>query len=105
MPVDPCPTSISAKVIHPQAADNYRVVLKDYIPEIEIGSIDIDPRGRRRLLLALGHRHGGPMRDIDAQGTGKDRRECMRLFRAVWERFSADPARLEQFLAMKRRRL
>src|SRR6266478_1258448 len=35
----------------------------------------------------------------------KDRKDCMRQFRAAWDRFSADPARLSEFLDMKRKRL
>jgi hypothetical protein len=37
------------------------------------------------------------------QGTGKDRKDCMRQFRAAWERFAGDPANLTEFLAAKRR--
>jgi hypothetical protein len=43
------------------------------------------------------------MREVDAEGTGKDRQDCMRQFRAAWERFSSDPARLTGFLEMKRK--
>jgi len=46
-----------------------------------------------------------PMREVDRQGTGKDRKECMRRFRAAWDKFSADPARLTEFLQAKRKRL
>jgi hypothetical protein len=45
------------------------------------------------------------MREVDRQGTGKDRKECMRRFRAAWDKFSADPARLTEFLQAKRERL
>jgi hypothetical protein len=44
------------------------------------------------------------MRDV-YHGTGVDRRDCMRQFRAAWDRFSADPARLVAFLEQKRKRL
>ena len=43
-----------------------------------------------------------PMREEDGEGGGKD---CMRQFRAAWDRFSADPARLSEFLETKRKRL
>src|SRR5580692_8054261 len=33
------------------------------------------------------------MREVDAEGTCKDRQDCMRQFRAAWKRFSSDPAR------------
>ena len=42
------------------------------------------------------------MREEDGEGGGKD---CMRQFRAAWDRFSADPARLSEFLETKRKRL
>jgi hypothetical protein len=42
-----------------------------------------------------------PMRDVESEGTGKDRADCMRRFRAAWDRFSSDPARLTEFLEMK----
>ena len=32
-----------------------------------------------------------PIRDEDTAGIGKDRNDCMRQFRAAWEKFSADP--------------
>ena len=46
-----------------------------------------------------------PMREVDAQGRGKDQKDCMRQFRAAWDKFSADSARLTEFLQTKRRRL
>jgi len=45
------------------------------------------------------------LREVDAQGAGKDRKDCMRQFRAAWDRFSSDPARFTEFLEMKRKRL
>jgi hypothetical protein len=45
-----------------------------------------------------------PMRDQDSRGFGRDRRDCMKLFRATWERFAADQANLVEFLEAKRRR-
>jgi hypothetical protein len=86
------------KVIHSAAPDNYRVVVRDGI-EIEIGSI-----GRQFDGWAWGIDCVIPMRQMEAEGYGKDRADCMRKFRAAWDRFAADPARLTEFLAMKRRR-
>ena len=40
---------------------------------------------------------------IADRGSGKDRMDCMRQFRAAWDRFSADQARLTEFLEMKRK--
>lgn len=75
------------KVIHPQAHDNYRVILKREDGEFEIGSIGIQ--------------HGGawaweidaviPVRSFEIEGQGRDRRDCIRQFKAPWERFAADP--------------
>jgi hypothetical protein len=45
------------------------------------------------------------MREADTQGTGKDRKDCMKQFRAAWDQFSADPSRLTEFLQAKRKRL
>jgi hypothetical protein len=64
------------KVIHPQAHDNYRVVVRDG-DDIEIGSIGVQFDG-----WTWGIDNVIPMRDAKAQGTGKDRADCMRQFRA-----------------------
>jgi len=37
------------------------------------------------------------MREVEAEGTGKHRADCMRQFRAAWDHFSLDPARLTEF--------
>ena len=90
------------KVIHPQAHDNYRVILKsDDDDEVEIGSIGIehDATWRWGIDTVI------PMRTHQTQGKGKDRRDCMRQFRAAWDRFAADEANLTEFLnAMRGRR-
>ena len=41
----------------------------------------------------------------ETDGVGRDRKDCMRQFRAAWDRFSADRIRLSEFLDMKRKRL
>jgi hypothetical protein len=43
------------------------------------------------------------MRNAELQGTGKDRADCMKKFRAASDRFSSDPARLIEFLEMRKR--
>ena len=45
-----------------------------------------------------------PMRVLETQGKGKDRKDCMRQFKAAWERFAADEANLVEFLNAKRKR-
>lgn len=42
-----------------------------------------------------------PMRALETQGKGKDRRDCARQFKAAWKRFAADEANLVEFLNMK----
>ena len=87
------------KVIHPQAHDNYRVILKCEDGEFEIGSIGIQHDGG----WSWGIDTVIPMRTHQTQGKGKDRRDCMRQFRAAWERFASDKANLTEFLNAKRR--
>jgi hypothetical protein len=91
------------KVIHPQAVDNYRVILDD--TKIEVGSIGIQAQTGTAEHWVWGIDTAIPMREVQADGTGKDRTDCTRQFRAAWERFSSDPGRLSEFLEIKRSRL
>jgi hypothetical protein len=91
------------KIIHPQAHDNYRV--EDDGLEIEIGSIGIQQGSGTAEGWAWGIDNVIPMREAETQGSGTDRKDCMKQFKAAWDRFSADPARLTEFLEMKRKRL
>jgi hypothetical protein len=84
------------KVIHPQAHDNYWVILKDDGLELEIGSIGAQFDGWRCAIDNI-----IPLQDTEAEGIGKD---CMQQFWAAWDRLSADPARLTEFLQAKRQR-
>jgi hypothetical protein len=88
------------RVIHPQAHDNYRVILKDDGVEIEVGSIGVQHGG-----WVSGIDNIVPMIGAETDGVGGDRKDCMRQFRAAWDRFSANPIRLSEFLEMKRKRL
>jgi hypothetical protein len=88
------------KVIHPHADDRYRVILKDDGDDIQLGSIGVQFGVWRWGIDSV-----IPMRELETEGTGTDRKDCMRQFRAAWDRFSADPARLTGFLDMKRKRL
>ena len=85
------------KVIHPQAHNNYRVILKGEDGEFEIGSIGIQHDGG----WTWGIDTVMPMRDFETQGEGRDRQDCMRQFKAAWERFAADEANLTEFLNAK----
>ena len=86
------------KVIHPQAHDNYRVILKRDGDEVEIGSIGI----QHGAAWTWGIATVIPMRTQETQGEGKDRSDCMRQFRAAWDRFDADESNLAEFLNVKR---
>ena len=88
------------KVIHPQAHDKYRVILKGDGVEIEVGSIGVQHGG-----WVWGIDNIVPMIGAETDGVGRDRKDCMRQFRAAWDRFSADRIRLSEFLDMKRKRL
>jgi hypothetical protein len=92
------------QVRHPQARDNYRVIAKVDGDEIEIGSVGV----RLGAGIAEGWTWGIDtvvvMRSFETEGTGKDRTRSMKQFRAAWDRLASDPARLIEFLAMKRAR-
>ena len=60
------------KVVHPQAHENYRVVLKRGGDEFEIGSIGVQHGAAWRWGIDTVI----PMRNLEAQGEGKDRRDC-----------------------------
>jgi hypothetical protein len=83
------------KVVHPQAHDNYRVVFKLDGDEFEIGSIGIQHGAAWRWGIDTVI----PMRVLETQGKGKNRRDCMK-----WDRFAGDEANLVEFLNAKRKR-
>jgi hypothetical protein len=91
------------KVEHPQAPNNYRVIADVDGTEIEIGSIgtkhftDVGPTWTWGIDTVI------PMRELESEGRGRDRRDCMKQFRAAWDKFCADGARLTEFLQAKRR--
>jgi hypothetical protein len=84
---------------HPQASDNYRVVVRDGGDEIEVGSIGVQFDGWHWAST-----RSSPCETSTPKG-GQDRKDCQRQFRAAWNRFNADQARLTEFLEMKRKRL
>ena len=78
------------------------MILKQDGEEIELGSIGI-----QNLTGALtGWRWGIdtviPMRELESEGEGRDKADCMRQFKAAWQRFASDRARLTEFMEMKR---
>ena len=96
--------SLPTKIIHPQAHDNYRVILKLEEGEFEIGSIGVQHSAGALYFWAWSIDTVIPMRALETQGRGRDRRDCMNQFKAAWERFAADEANLTEFLDMKRKR-
>ena len=88
------------RVIHPKAHDSYRVILKCEGDEFEVGSIGI----QHGAAWTWGIDTVIPMRSWETQGDGSDRGDCMKKFRAAWDRFAADDANLVEFLNAKRRR-
>jgi hypothetical protein len=80
---------------HPEARAN---------DEFEIGSIGIQQAAGSLYFWAWAIDTVIPMRTHETRGKGKDRRDCMRQFKAAWERFAGDEANLVEFLNMKWRR-
>ena len=81
----------------------YRVILKDDGDEVEIGSISVQHSAGAEYTWKWAIDTVIPMRTHQAQGRGTDRADCMRKFKAAWERFADDEANLTMFLAEKRR--
>jgi hypothetical protein len=88
------------KVVHPQAHENYRVILKREGDEVEIGSIGIQHVAAWRWGIDT----VVPMRVPETQGKCKNRRDCMRQFKTAWEPFAGDEANPVEFLNAKRKR-
>ena len=91
------------KVIHPQAHDNYRVILKDDGLDVEVGSIGNQHGSGVTEHWAWGIDTVIPMRTHRTQGRGTDRADCMRKFKQAWAKFADDEANLTLSLAEKRR--
>lgn len=88
---------------HPQARDAYRVILKSEDGETEIGSIGTQFKAGPDPVWRWGIDTVIPMREQESEGQGRDRKDCERLFKAAWQKFAVDPARLTEFLQAKRR--
>jgi hypothetical protein len=91
------------KVQHPQAPNNYRVILKtEHDGELEIGSIGVKAITSRDTAWVWGIDTVLPMRDHESEGRGTDRKDCMDRFRDAWEQCCRKPGWLDEFLAVKR---
>jgi hypothetical protein len=69
------------------------------VTRIEIGSIGVQFDGWSWAID-----NAIPMREVEVEGKGKDRVDCMRRLRTAWDKFSTDRARLTEFLNVKRAR-
>lgn len=85
------------RVRHPQARDNYRVIVKLDGAEIEVGSIGIQTTNTGSMWV-WGLDCVVPMGGVESEGTAK----VYAPLRAAWDRFAADKANLTAFLKMKR---
>lgn len=92
------------KITHPQARDNYRVILKSDVDEVEIGSIGLQTFTSDDTAWVWGVDTVLPMREHQTSGRGESRQDCMRQFKAAWEKLTADRGWLAEFLEAKRKR-
>ena len=83
-----------------QSPEGYRVEDGD---EVEIGSISIQHSASAQYYWKWAIDTVIPMRAFETSGRGKDRTDCMQLFKAARRRFAANDANLTMFLAEKRR--
>lgn len=84
--------------------ESYRVILKDEMGETELGSIAVTPTTGGEARWTWGIDSAIPMRERQTSGYGDDRKDCQKKFKAAWEAFASDPARLVEFMRMKRQR-
>ena len=85
------------EVLYPNV---YRGILKLDEGEFEIGSIGIQHGGAWRWGIDTVI----PMRALETQGEGRDRRDCMKQFKAARERFAANEVNMVEFLKVERKR-
>jgi hypothetical protein len=91
---------------HPQAPNAYRVIYRrDDGAEWEIGSIghQLGAHGRQYWSWGIDTPALLGRLPFRIDGEAPDREDAMARFRATWEVFAGDPARLEKFLAPLRR--
>jgi hypothetical protein len=91
---------------HPQAPNAWRVIYRrDDGAEWEIGSIghQLGPHGRQYWSWGM-DTSATPRQSFKTEGEAIDREDAMKQFKAVWEVFASDQARLEKFLAPLQRR-
>jgi hypothetical protein len=81
------------------AKEAYRVVWLD----LEVGSIVPQYAPAKQAIWRFGIDMVLPLPDVSAQGEALTRDDAMEAFCDAWERFSADPDRLQAFVKAKRR--
>jgi hypothetical protein len=81
------------------AKEAYRVVWLD----LEVGSIVPHSVAAKQAVWRFGIDMVLPLPDVFAQGEALTRDDAMEAFCDAWERFSADPHRLQAFIEAKRR--
>lgn len=90
------------KIDHPQASNNYRVIAEVDGADVEVGSIGTALHAGTQAVWSWGIDTVIPMRELESEGQGGNRKDCMRKFRAAWDRFCQDEGRLAEFLEAKR---
>ena len=89
------------KIDHPQARNNYRVILKTETEEISIGSIGLFTGMNSSWTWAIDTVI--PMQEVESEGHGIDRKDCTIKFKAAWQKLETDRGRMLEFLEAKRR--
>jgi hypothetical protein len=91
------------KVQHPQAHNNYRVILQtDHNGDVEIGSIGVKAFTSTDTAWCWGIDTVLPMRDHESEGRGNDRKKLHGEVPRGMERHCAQTGWLDEFLSMKR---
>jgi hypothetical protein len=88
---------------HPRVTDAFRVIHKSLDgTETEIGSIGLHTGSHHRQFWHWGIDTVLPRQSFKTDGEARDRNDAMAQFKAVWEVFASEPARLAGFLEAKR---
>jgi hypothetical protein len=88
---------------HPHVTDAYRVIYRSTDGEdTESGSIGLQIGSHQRQYWHWGIDNVLPRQPFATQGEARDRDDAMAQFKAVWEVFCSEPARLASFLEAKR---
>lgn len=90
---------------HLHAPNAYRVVLKlNDGTDVELGSVGEQVGNSQRRFWAWGLDTVLPTQSFPTDGEAPDRESAMAAFKAMWDRYASDAARLDAFIRMKRQR-